>query len=244
MQDNYLKLKNAIDECNNIVVFSGAGLSTNSGIPDFRSASGIYNQKLNSTFSPEEIVSHSFFMRYPEEFYKFYFDKMVYLDAKPNSAHKYFGKLEKLGKVKAVVTQNIDNLHQLGGSKNVIELHGSIMRNYCMNCHTFYDLKNIYTKEHKVPKCKICGGTIKPDVVLYEEGLDEKTITDAIRYISNAEMLIVVGTSLMVYPAAGFLRYFKGKYLVLINKSSTSYDSNADILINDDIKNVIDYLEK
>ena len=244
MQDNYLKLKNAIEECNNIVVFSGAGLSTNSGIPDFRSASGIYNQKLNSTFSPEEIVSHSFFMRYPEEFYKFYFDKMVYLDAKPNSAHKYFGKLEKLGKVKAVVTQNIDNLHQLGGSKNVIELHGSIMRNYCMNCHTFYDLKNIYTKEHKVPKCKICGGTIKPDVVLYEEGLDEKTITDAIRYISNAEMLIVVGTSLMVYPAAGFLRYFKGKYLVLINKSSTSYDSNADILINDDIKNVIDYLEK
>ncbi len=244
MQDNYLKLKNAIDECNNIVVFSGAGLSTNSGIPDFRSASGIYNQKLNSTFSPEEVVSHTFFMRYPEEFYKFYFDKMVYLDAKPNSAHKYFGKLEKLGKVKAVVTQNIDNLHQLGGSKNVIELHGSIMRNYCMNCHTFYDLKNIYTKEHKVPKCKICGGTIKPDVVLYEEGLDEKTITDAIRYISNAEMLIVVGTSLMVYPAAGFLRYFKGKYLVLINKSSTSYDSNADILINDDIKNVIDYLEK
>ena len=244
MQDNYLKLKNAIEECNNIVVFSGAGLSTNSGIPDFRSASGIYNQKLNSTFSPEEVVSHTFFMRYPEEFYKFYFDKMVYLDAKPNSAHKYFGKLEKLGKVKAVVTQNIDNLHQLGGSKNVIELHGSIMRNYCMNCHTFYDLKNIYTKEHKVPKCKICGGTIKPDVVLYEEGLDEKTITDAIRYISNAEMLIVVGTSLMVYPAAGFLRYFKGKYLVLINKSSTSYDSNADILINDDIKNVIDYLEK
>ena len=244
MQDNYLKLKNAIEECNNIVVFSGAGLSTNSGIPDFRSASGIYNQKLNSTFSPEEVVSHTFFMRYPEEFYKFYFDKMVYLDAKPNSAHKYFGKLEKHGKVKAVVTQNIDNLHQLGGSKNVIELHGSIMRNYCMNCHTFYDLKNIYTKEHKVPKCKICGGTIKPDVVLYEEGLDEKTITDAIRYISNAEMLIVVGTSLMVYPAAGFLRYFKGKYLVLINKSSTSYDSNADILINDDIKNVIDYLEK
>ena len=244
MQDNYLKLKNAIEECNNIVVFSGAGLSTNSGIPDFRSASGIYNQKLNSTFSPEEVVSHTFFMRYPEEFYKFYFDKMVYLDAKPNSAHKYFGKLEKHGKVKAVVTQNIDNLHQLGGSKNVIELHGSIMRNYCMNCHTFYDLKNIYTKEHKVPKCKICGGTIKPDVVLYEEGLDEKTITDAIRYISNAEMLIVVGTSLMVYPAAGFLRYFKGKYLVLINKSSTSYDSNADVLINDDIKNVIDYLEK
>ena len=244
MQDNYLKLKNAIEECNNIVVFSGAGLSTNSGIPDFRSASGIYNQKLNSTFSPEEVVSHTFFMRYPEEFYKFYFDKMVYLDAKPNSAHKYFGKLEKLGKVKAVVTQNIDNLHQLGGSKNVIELHGSIMRNYCMNCHTFYDLNSIYTKEHKVPKCKICGGTIKPDVVLYEEGLDEKTITDAIRYISNAEMLIVVGTSLMVYPAAGFLRYFKGKYLVLINKSSTSYDSNADILINDDIKNVIDYLEK
>lgn len=244
MQDNYLKLKNAIEEVNNIVVFSGAGLSTNSGIPDFRSANGIYSQKLNSTFSPEEVVSHTFFMRYPEEFYDFYFDKMVYLDAKPNSAHKYFAKLERLGKVKAVVTQNIDNLHQLGGSKKVIELHGSIMRNYCMKCHTFYDLNAIYNKEHKVPKCKICGSTIKPDVVLYEEGLDENTITDAIKYISNAEMLIVVGTSLMVYPAAGFLRYFKGKYLVLINKSATAYDSNADILINDDIKNVIEYLEK
>jgi len=244
MQDNYLKLKNAIEEVNNIVVFSGAGLSTNSGIPDFRSANGIYSQKLNSTFSPEEVVSHTFFMRYPEEFYDFYFDKMVYLDAKPNSAHKYFAKLERLGKVKAVVTQNIDNLHQLAGSKKVIELHGSIMRNYCMKCHTFYDLNAIYNKEHKVPKCKICGSTIKPDVVLYEEGLDENTITDAIKYISNAEMLIVVGTSLMVYPAAGFLRYFKGKYLVLINKSATAYDSNADILINDDIKNVIEYLEK
>ena len=244
MQDNYQKLKKAIDEVNNIVVFSGAGLSTNSGIPDFRSANGIYNQKLNSTFSPEEVVSHTFFVNYPEEFYKFYFDKMVYLDAKPNSAHTYFAKLERMGKVKAVITQNIDNLHQLGGSKNVIELHGSIMRNYCTKCHTYYDLKDIYTKEHKVPKCEKCGSIIKPDVVLYEEGLNDKDITNAIKYISNAEMLIVVGTSLMVYPAAGFLRYFNGKYLVLINKSSTSYDSNADILINDDIKNVISYLEE
>ena len=243
MQDNYKRLKDAINKSNNIVIFSGAGLSTNSGIPDFRSANGIYNQKLKTNLTPEEIVSHTFFMHFTKDFYDFYFDKMVYLDAKPNIAHKYFAKLEKQGKVKAVITQNIDNLHQAGGSKNVIELHGSIMRNYCMDCHTYYDLKDIYNKGN-IPTCKKCGGIIKPDVVLYEEGLNSDDISKAINYIKNADMLIVVGTSLVVYPAAGFVNYFRGKNLVLINKSKTQFDSNADILINDDIKNVIEYLEK
>ncbi len=244
MQDNYKRLKDAINKSNNIVIFSGAGLSTNSGIPDFRSANGIYNQKLKTNLTPEEIVSHTFFMHFTKDFYDFYFDKMVYLDAKPNIAHKYFAKLEKQGKVKAVITQNIDNLHQAGGSKNVIELHGSIMRNYCMDCHTYYDLKDIYNNKGNIPTCKKCGGIIKPDVVLYEEGLNSDDISKAINYIKNADMLIVVGTSLVVYPAAGFVNYFRGKNLVLINKSKTQFDSNADILINDDIKNVIEYLEK
>ena len=168
---------------------------------------------------------------------------MVYLDAKPNSAHKYFGKLEKLGKVKAVVTQNIDNLHQMAGSKKVYELHGSIMRNYCMKCHKFYSLNDIYNKAFDIPKCS-CGGIIKPDVVLYEEGLDEKTIEGAIDAIMNADTLIVVGTSLTVYPAASFVRYFRGNNLVLLNKSHTQYDSYANIAIHDDVKNVIEYLEK
>ena len=236
-------LKEAIKECHNIVIFSGAGLSTNSGIPDFRSADGIYNQKLNKFYRPEEAVSHTFFMEHPKEFYEFYFDKMVYLDAKPNTAHKYFAKLERDGKVRAVVTQNIDDLHQMAGSKNVIELHGSIKRNYCMRCHKFYSINDIYTKTFDIPYCT-CGGMIKPDVVLYEEGLDSNVIMNAIRNIASSDMLIVVGTSLSVYPAASFVDYFKGKYLVLINKSSTSYDNRADILINDDIKNVIEYLEK
>ncbi len=243
MQDNYKKLKDAIEKSNNIVIFSGAGLSTNSGIPDFRSANGIYNAKLKSNISPEEVISHTFFVHYPEEFYDFYFDKMVFPDAMPNSAHKYFAELEKMGKVKAVVTQNIDDLHQMAGSKNVIELHGSIKRNYCMNCNTFYDLNHIYNKEHKVPRCKICGGIIKPDVVLYEESLNREDIDNAIYYISHADMLIVIGTSLVVYPASSFINYFKGNNLVLINKSTTQYDNMADILINDDIKNVIEYLK-
>ena len=237
------RLKEIIDKSKRIVIFSGAGLSTNSGIPDFRSADGLYNQKTKMNISPEEIISHSFFMRNPDDFYKFYFSKMVYLDAKPNLAHLYFAKLEKMGKVSAVVTQNIDNLHQEAGSKKIYELHGSVMRNYCMKCHKFYSLKEIFSKDGKTPRCE-CGGLIKPDVVLYEEGLDEKTINGAGEAISLADTIIVTGTSLTVYPAAGFLRYFRGENLILLNKSETPYDGMASIAIHDDIKNVIEYLEK
>ena len=237
------KLKEIIEKSKKIVIFSGAGLSTNSGIPDFRSADGLYNQKTKMNIPPEEIISHSFFMRNPEEFYKFYFSKMVYLNAKPNLAHKYFAKLEEEGKVLAVVTQNIDNLHQEAGSKKVYELHGSVMRNYCMKCHKFYSLKDIFNENYEVPRCS-CGGIIKPDVVLYEEGLNDEVVSNALHAISEADTIIVTGTSLTVYPAAGFLRYFRGENLILLNKSETPYDSYANIAIHDDIKNVIEYLEK
>jgi len=243
MTNQIEKLKEAIKESNKIVIFSGAGLSTNSGIPDFRSADGLYNQETGLNIRPEEIISHTFFVNNPDYFFSFYFDKMVYLDAKPNLAHKYFAKLEKEGKVLAVVTQNIDNLHQMAGSQNVIELHGSVERNYCMKCHKFYPLKEVYNEKHLIPHCS-CGGIIKPDVVLYEENLDETAITKALEAISTADMLIVVGTSLTVYPAAGFIRYFNGKHLVLLNKSETRYDDMASIAIHDDIKNVIKALEK
>ena len=241
--DKIEELKKAINESKRIVIFSGAGLSTNSGIPDFRSADGLYNQKAGYKVSPEEIISHSYFIRYPDEFYKFYFDKMIYPNALPNVAHKYFAELEKMGKDVTVVTQNIDNLHQMAGSTNVVELHGSVMRNYCMKCNKFYSLKDIYNKDFKVPYCK-CGGIIKPDVVLYEEQLNEKSITDALAAIENADMLIVVGTSLTVYPAAGFVRYYRGNKLVLLNKTKTQYDEYANIAIHDDIKNVIEELKK
>ncbi len=237
------KLKEIIEKSKKIVIFSGAGLSTNSGIPDFRSADGLYNQKTKSNIRPEEIISHSFFMSNPCEFYQFYFSKMVYLDAKPNLAHKYFAKLEEEGKVLAVVTQNIDNLHQAAGSKRVYELHGSIMRNYCMKCHKFYSLKDIFHESCEVPRCS-CGGIIKPDVVLYEEGLNDEVVENALYAIREADTIIVTGTSLTVYPAAGFLRYFRGENLILLNKSETPYDSLANIAIHDDIKNVIEYLEK
>ncbi len=237
------KLKEIIEKSKKIVIFSGAGLSTNSGIPDFRSADGLYNQKTKSNIRPEEIISHSFFMSNPCEFYQFYFSKMVYLDAKPNLAHKYFAKLEEEGKVLAVVTQNIDNLHQAAGSKRVYELHGSIMRNYCMKCHKFYSLKDIFHESCEVPRCS-CGGIIKPDVVLYEEGLNDEVVENALNAIREADTIIVTGTSLTVYPAAGFLRYFRGENLILLNKSETPYDSLANIAIHDDIKNVIEYLEK
>ncbi len=234
------RLKEAIKKSKKIVIFSGAGLSTNSGIPDFRSASGIYNQKLKSKFTPEEIISHSFFLEHTDDFYSFYFDKMVYKDAKPNSAHLYFAELEKSKDV-TVVTQNIDGLHQMAGSKNVIELHGSIMRNYCMKCHKFYSLDELDT--NGVPRCS-CGGIIKPDVVLYEESLNEDAINGAVYAISEADLLIVVGTSLVVYPAAGFIRYFRGDNLVLLNKSETAYDNYASIVIHDDVCNVVKELEK
>ena len=238
--DNIERLKEAIKDAKKIVIFSGAGLSTNSGIPDFRSANGIYNAKLKSQFSPEEIISHSFFYAHTEDFYEFYFDKMVYKDAKPNSAHKYFAELEKDKEV-IVVTQNIDGLHQMAGSTNVIELHGSIMRNYCTSCNKFYSLDDLSC--HGIPRCT-CGGIIKPDVVLYEEGLNENDIERALNAISTCDLMIVVGTSLVVYPAAGFVRYFRGKNLVLLNKSETQYDNAADIVIHDDVCNVVKQLKE
>lgn len=233
------KLKNAIQECNYIVFFGGAGVSTESGIPDFRSVDGLYSQKYK--YPPETIVSHSFYISKTEEFYDFYKDKMLFTDAKPNMAHIKLAELEKQGKLKAVVTQNIDGLHQAAGSKEVLELHGSVHRNYCECCHKFFDL-NYIIKSDGVPRCDSCGGRIKPDVVLYEEGLDNSIIARTVEHISKADMLIIGGTSLAVYPAAGLIDYFKGKYLVVINKSHTPRDKYADILINDKIGEVFSAL--
>lgn len=232
------KLSEIIKESNNIVFFGGAGCSCESGIPDFRSSNGLFNEKLNITFTPEQLVSHSFYVRYPEEFFNFYKSKLIYPEAKPNAAHLALAKLEKIGKLKAIVTQNIDGLHQAAGSKNVFELHGSVHRNYCTNCHTFYDAKFILESEG-VPTCTKCGGRVKPDVVLYEEGLDDTVIMGAVDAISKADTLIIGGTSLVVYPAAGLINYFKGKNLILINKSSTSADSKANLVINDSIGKVL-----
>lgn len=227
MLEKIKKLKQMITESDNIVFFGGAGVSTESGIPDFRSVDGLYHLKYD--YPPETILSHSFFIRHTEEFYEFYKDKMIYEDAKPNITHIKLAELESMGKLKAVVTQNIDGLHQKAGSKNVLELHGSVLRNYCMNCNMFYDLDKI--KEAKgTPVCE-CGGIIKPDVVLYEEGLDDTVVSKAIYAISKAEMLIVGGTSLSVYPAAGFIRYYRGNKMVIINKAATPYDKEADLLI-------------
>ncbi len=229
------QLKEWIDECSNIVFFGGAGVSTESGIPDFRSVDGLYNQKYK--YPPEMIISHSFYKQNPEEFYRFYKDRMIYRDAEPNRAHLALARLEEQGKLKAVVTQNIDGLHQKAGSRQVLELHGSVHRNYCTRCHKFYDLDQIMAQEG-VPRCT-CGGIIKPDVVLYEEGLDQATLRSAIRYISQAEMLIIGGTSLTVYPAAGLVDYYRGKRLVLINKSVTPMDSQADLVISGPIGQVL-----
>lgn len=233
------KLQELIDSSNNIVFFGGAGVSTASGIKDFRSKDGLYNMKYD--YPPEEILSHTFFINNTEEFYRFYKDKMNCLDKKPNSCHKYLTELEKKGKLKAIITQNIDGLHQKANSKNVLELHGSIYRNRCMDCNKFYDEKIVFNSPN-IPRCT-CGGLVKPEVVLYEESLDEKTIIDAIKYISNCDLLIVAGTSLTVYPASGFIRYFKGKNLVIINKMTTSYDNKADLVINDDIEYVFKNLK-
>ena len=231
----YDELKKLIDDSNNIVFFGGAGVSTESGIPDFRSVDGLYNQKYD--YPPETILSHSFFMRKTEEFYKFYRDKMICTSAKPNYAHIALAKLEEMGKLKAVVTQNIDGLHQMAGSKIVYELHGSVLRNYCMKCRKFYGLEAI-TESTGIPKCT-CGGTIKPDVVLYEEGLDDDTVKKAVRAIARADVLIIGGTSLNVYPAASFIRYFQGSHIVLINKSETPFDTDADVIIRDPIGQVL-----
>lgn len=234
MTDNIAVFKKWIEESDNIVFFGGAGVSTESGIPDFRSVDGLYNQKYK--YPPEMIISHSFFERNPEEFYRFYRDKLIIKGAKPNAAHLRLAQLEKEGKLKAVITQNIDGLHQLAGSKNVLELHGSTLRNYCMRCGKKYGVE-IFDETEGVPKCS-CGGTIRPDVVLYEEGLDQDVISSAVHFIRNADMLIIGGTSLVVYPAAGLVNYYKGNKLVLINKSATSMDSAADLLISQNIGEV------
>lgn len=232
------RLELILRESNNIVFFGGAGCSCESGIPDFRSSNGLWNEKLKANFTPEQLVSHTFFMRYPEEFFKFYKTKLIYPEAKPNPAHLALAKLEEMGKLKAIVTQNIDGLHQAAGSKKVYELHGSVLRNYCMECHEFYDEKFVLQADG-IPICPQCGGRVKPDVVLYEEGLDNSVITGAINAISNADTLIIGGTSLVVYPAAGLIDYFHGKNLILINKSSTSADNKANLVINDAIGKVL-----
>lgn len=229
------KLQQIIDDSSSIVFFGGAGVSTESGIPDFRSAEGIYHQKYK--ISPEQIVSHSFFMQYPEEFYAFYKSKMMFLDAKPNPAHRKLAELEAAGKLSAVVTQNIDGLHQAAGSKTVYELHGSIHRNYCRKCGKFYDAAYVKQAEG-VPRCA-CGGMIKPDVVLYEEGLDSGVISGAVQAISQADTLIIGGTSLVVYPAAGFIDYFHGKHLVVINKSETAKSVRAELSISAPIGEIL-----
>ena len=232
------KLTQILRDSNNIVFFGGAGCSCESGIPDFRSASGLWNEKLKINLTPEQLVSHTMFIKYPKEFFEFYRDKLIYPDAKPNAAHIALAKLEEMGKLKAVVTQNIDGLHQAAGSKHVYELHGSVLRNYCVKCHAFYDEKFILESKG-VPTCTKCGGNVKPDVVLYEEGLDDNVIRGAIAAISKADTLIIGGTSLVVYPAAGLINYFRGKNLVLINKSSTSADNKADLVIHEAIGKVL-----
>ena len=224
-----------VKESDNIVFFGGAGVSTESGIPDFRSVDGLYNQKYD--YPPETILSHSFYMRKPEEFYRFYRNKMLFPNAEPNRAHKALAKLEKMGKLKAVVTKNIDGLHQAAGSKNVLELHGSVLRNYCQKCGKFYGLDAILHSTG-VPKCT-CGGDIKPDVVLYEEGLNETVMDKALRYIHDADMLIIGGTSLVVYPAAGLVRYYRGHKLVVINKGTVGADIGADLVIDGPIGQVL-----
>ena len=238
MNNQYEALKQIIKESRNIVVFTGAGISVPSGIPDFRSADGIYNQKTKFKASPEDIISHSFFVNNTEDFYSFYKDKMCYPKAEPNAAHKYFADLEKKGKNVIVVTQNIDGLHQKAGSSIVYELHGTIHQNFCQRCGRMFGLDYVMNTEG-VPHCDKCGGIVKPNVVLYEEGLDEDTISRSINAIMTCDTLIIIGTSLRVYPAAGFIRYFRGKYLVVINKDSTAYDSNCDLVFNEDVINVI-----
>ena len=222
------ELKEIVEKYSNIVFFGGAGVSTESGIPDFRSVDGLYRQRYD--YPPETILSHTFYRRKPEEFFRFYRDKMLFLDAEPNAAHRKLAELEARGKLKAVITQNIDGLHQAAGSRTVLELHGSVLRNYCEKCGEFYDVKYI-VESGGVPRCGKCGGAVKPDVVLYEEGLDSRTMTDAMRFLHDAQVLIIGGTSLAVYPAAGLIDYFRGDKLVVVNKAPTPRDAVADLLI-------------
>ena len=239
MQQELETLKKWIDNSDNIVFFGGAGVSTESGIPDFRGVDGLYHQQYQ--YPPETIISHSFYRQNPQEFYRFYKNRMLFPEAKPNRAHLALANLEAEGKLKAVITQNIDGLHQAAGSKMVYELHGSVHRNYCQKCGAFYDAR--YMLESKgIPKCEKCGGIIKPDVVLYEEGLDDATMRGAIRAISHADVLIIGGTSLTVYPAAGLIDYYNGNKLVLINKSVTPMDSRADLLVQGPIGEIFSQL--
>ena len=232
-------LQNWIKESNNIVFFGGAGVSTASGIKDFRSKDGLYHMKYK--YPPEEILSHHFFMEHNDEFYKFYLDKLNCLDKKPNICHKYLNKLENTGKLKAIITQNIDGLHEKAGSKNIYNLHGTIYENECMKCHKKYSEEDIFL--HHKTKCN-CSGLIKPNVVLYEEPLNDEIVNGAINAIRNADLLLVVGTSLTVYPASSFIQFFHGKHLVIINRDTTHMDYNADLVIHDDIKEVFNYLSK
>ena len=240
MNEKIQELQQIIDNSNHIVFFTGAGVSTASGIPDFRSTDGLYNQKYQ--FPPEKILSHHFFKQHTEEFFRFYRDKMLYPDVKPSFVHQYIATLEKRNKKVTIITQNIDGLHQLAGSTNVLELHGSVLRNTCMQCHTKYPLDEIL-KMDTVPHCPKCNGIFKPDVILYEEGLDETILNQALHALQTADTCIVLGTSLVVYPAAGLLRYFGGDKLILINRDQTSYDSTADLTIHDDFINIFPSLK-
>lgn len=234
----YEELEKIISSSNNIVFLGGAGVSTESNIPDFRSENGIYNAVNQYGYPPETLISHSFFVSETKKFYEYYRENLIYLDAKPNPAHVALAKLEERGKLKGIITQNIDNLHQLAGSKNVLELHGSVFRNYCMTCGEFYCAQYIIEAKD-IPICSKCGGIVKPDVVLYEEGLDTSVLKKAENYISGADVLIVGGTSLVVYPAAGLVNYYRGNKLVLINKSATAIDGRAKLVINDSIGKVL-----
>ena len=239
MEADRERLTTILRESSRIVFFGGAGVSTESGIPDFRSANGLWNEKLQIELTPEQLVSHSYFERYPEEFFAFYREKLIYPEAKPNGCHLALAKLEKMGKLRAIVTQNIDGLHQAAGSETVYELHGSVLRNYCQQCGAFYDAKFILDTAPKVPHCPTCGGLVKPDVVLYEEPLDNQVINDTVAALGEADTLIIGGTSLVVYPAAGLIRYFQGKHLVLINMSETRADRLAEFVIREPIGEVM-----
>ena len=236
------QLRKWIEESNRIVFFGGAGVSTESKIPDFRSADGLYEKKNKYPYPAEVMLSHTFYEQHPKEFFDFYFNEMIYEDALPNPAHYALAKLEKMGKLDAVITQNIDGLHQKAGSVNVLELHGSVMRNYCTRCGKFFDLEQTVKLHDKdgIPRCDVDNAVIKPDVVLYEEGLDQSVVTRAVSAIASADLMIVGGTSLVVYPAAGLLQYFRGQHLVLINRDSTPYDSHADLVIHEPIGKVLD----
>ncbi len=238
--NDYEKLQKMIDESNNIVFFGGAGVSTESGVKDFRSVDGLYNEKYD--YPPEVMLSRSFFNEHKSEFYKFYKDKLNCLEIEPNVTHKYLKKLEDSGKLKAVITQNIDGLHEKSGVKNVLLLHGTIFKNHCMMCDKEYSAEDVFYSKDLIPRC-ICNGIIKPDVVLYEEPLDEDVVNKAIKAISECDLLIIAGTSLVVYPAASYIRYFKGSNLVIINKDSTSYDNKADLVIHDKLGNIFSKLK-